>query len=69
MKAYSTDLRERVIRAAKQGIPQAEIAKAFAISLSSIKPYLKQWRETATLEAKPIEGAALQEIGAEASQT
>lgn len=56
MKAYSTDLRERVIRVAKQGMPQAEIAKMFAISLSSIKRYLKQWRETATLEAKPIPG-------------
>jgi transposase len=56
MKAYSTDLRERVIGAAKQGMLQAEIAKAFALSISSIKRYLKQWRETATLEAKPIPG-------------
>lgn len=56
MKAYSTDLRERVVRAARQGMPQEEIAKVFAISLSSIKRYLKQWRETATLEAKPIPG-------------
>src|SRR5690242_735305 len=56
MKAYSTDLRERVIGAAKQGMPQEEIARVFAISLSSIKRYLKQWRETATLTAKPIPG-------------
>lgn len=56
MKAYSTDLRERVIGAVKQGMPQTEIAKVFAISLSSIKRYLKQWRESATLESKPIPG-------------
>lgn len=42
--------------AAKQGMPQAEIAKVFAISLSTLKRYLKQWRETATLEARPIPG-------------
>lgn len=56
MKAYSTDLRERVVLAANQGMPQAEIAKVFAISLSTIKRYLKQWRETDTLEPKPIPG-------------
>jgi transposase len=56
MKAYSTDLRERVILAVNQGMPQTEIAKVFAISLSTIKRYLKQWRETATLDAKPIPG-------------
>jgi transposase len=39
MKAYSTDLRERVILAANQGMPQTEIAKVFAISLSTIKRY------------------------------
>lgn len=63
MKAYSTDLRERVILAAKQGIPQAEMAKVFAISLSTIKRYLKQWRETATLEAKPIPGRPSKKLG------
>jgi transposase len=56
MKAYSTDLRERVVLAANQGMPQAEITKVFAISLSTIKRYLKQWRETDTLEPKPIPG-------------
>lgn len=56
MKAYSTDLRERVVLAAKQGMLQVEIAKVFAISLSTIKRYLKQWRESDTLEPKPIPG-------------
>jgi transposase len=56
MKAYSTDLRERVIGAAKQGMLQREIANVFAISLSTIKRYLKQWRDTATLQSKPIPG-------------
>jgi transposase len=71
MKAYSTDLRERVILAAKQGIPQAEIANVFAISLSTLKRYLKQWRETTTLEAKSIPGRPskkLEPFQAEVSQ-
>jgi transposase len=37
-------------------MPQKEMAKVFAISVSTIKRYLKQWRETATLEARPIPG-------------
>ena len=62
MKAYSIDLRERVVKAAKEGRPQEEIAKVLAISVSTIKRYLKEWRETTSLEARPIPSQALQEI-------
>lgn len=66
MKAYSPDLRQRVLRAVDQGYTQAEIAKTFAISVATIKRYLKQRRETGHVEPKAIpgrpakKGAALQ---------
>jgi transposase len=66
MKAYSQDLRQRVLRAVDQGHTQAEMAKTFAISVATIKRYLKQRRETGHVEPKAIpgrpakKGAALQ---------
>jgi|SRR6266487_1304454 len=66
MKAYSQDLRQRVLRAVDQGTPQAEIAKTFAISVPTIRRYLKQRRERGhvipkVIPGRPsIKGAALQ---------
>jgi transposase len=56
MKAYSDDLRQRILRAVDQGHRQAEIAAAFQVSLATIKRYLKQRRETGHVTAKPIPG-------------
>src|SRR5713226_3095291 len=56
MKAYSQDLRQRVLRAVDQGHTQAEIANIFAISVATIKRYLKQHRETGHVEPKAIPG-------------
>ena len=56
MKAYSDDLRHRIVRAVDQGHRQAEIAAAFQVSLATIKRYLKQRRETGHVTAKPIPG-------------
>jgi transposase len=55
MKAYSYDLRLRVLRAVKQGRPRAEIVAMFAISLTTLKRYLKRQRETGDVasEADP----------------
>lgn len=36
MRAYSHDLRQRLLRAVDQGKPRAEILKTFAISRSTI---------------------------------
>jgi transposase len=66
MKPYSQDLRERVLRAVESGMPRADIVKTFAVSLATLKRYLKQRRETGHLQPKPIpgrpsrKGAALQ---------
>ena len=56
MKAYSQDLRQRVVRAVDAGQSQAEIAKTFAVSVATIKRYLKQRRETGHVLAKAIPG-------------
>lgn len=39
MKAYSQDVRERVLRAVDQGYPRAEIVQIFGISLATLKRY------------------------------
>src|SRR5258708_19143829 len=56
MKAYSQDLRQRVVRAVDAGQSQAEIAKTFAVSVATIKRYLKQRRETGHVLPKAIPG-------------
>ena len=56
MRAYSDDLRQRILRAVDQGHRQAEIAAAFLVSLATIKRYLKQRRETGHVTVKPIPG-------------
>jgi transposase len=56
MKAYSLDLREKVLRAVDQGYPRSEIVKLLGVSLATIKRYLKQRRETGDVAPKPIPG-------------
>jgi transposase len=56
MKAYSQDLRHRVLRAIDTGQSQAEVAKTFAVSVATIKRYLKQRRETGHVLPKAIPG-------------
>lgn len=56
MKAYSVDLREKVLRAVDQGYPRSEIIKLFGVSRATIKRYLKRRRETGDVSIKPIPG-------------
>ncbi len=56
MKAYSLDLREKVLRAVDQGYPRTEIVKLLGVSLATIKRYLKQRRETGKVAPRPIPG-------------
>ena len=56
MKAYSVDLREKVLRAVDEGSPRSEIIKLLGVSRATIKRYLKQRRETGTISARPIPG-------------
>jgi transposase len=58
MNAYSTDLRQRVLNAVDAGTPRSEVARLFEVSLSSIKRWLQQRRQTGSIAAKPRPGAA-----------
>ena len=41
MKAYSQDLREKVLRAVDQGFPRGEVVKLMGVSRATIKRYLR----------------------------
>ncbi len=56
MKAYSQDLRHRVLRAIDSGESQIETAETFAVSVPTIKRYLRQRRETGHVLPKAIPG-------------
>jgi transposase len=56
MRAYSQDLRRRILHAVDQGKPRAEIIKTFEVSRATIKRYLKLRRETGEVRAKAIPG-------------
>jgi transposase len=57
MKAYSQDLRERVIAAVEAGQQsQAAIAQTFGISESTLDKWVKRWRETGSVAAWPFAG-------------
>ncbi len=62
MKAYSPDLRERVLRAVDQGIPRSEIVRVLGVSLSTIGRYLRQRRETGHVRPKAIPGRPSKKI-------
>ena len=56
MRAYSVDLRQRVVAAVDAGTPRAEVARTFQVSLATIKRYLKQWREAGHLAPRTSPG-------------
>jgi transposase len=63
MKAYSQDLRERVLRAIDQGISRTEVIRIFGVSEPTIKRYLKLRRDTGSLAPKVIPGRPKRKIG------
>ena len=56
MKAYSIDLRERIIESVESGTPREDVAKTYLVSLPTIERYVRLKRETGKLESKPIVG-------------
>jgi len=63
MKAYSIDLRQRVVEAYENGEgTQKEIAQLFGVSLSWFESLLRQWRETGSVLPKPHGGGRQAEI-------
>ena len=71
--AYSTDLRERVLRACERGqLSRAKIAALFRLGESTLYRWLETWRSEGRREAKPhaggteprLDAAALDELKA-----
>jgi transposase len=56
MRAYSTDLRERLVRVVAEGQPMREAARRFGVSVSAVKRYVLRQQETGSLERKAIPG-------------
>lgn len=53
MKAYSLDLRQKIIDVYKEGnTSQRQLAKQFRVALSFIQKLLKQYRETGNISPK-----------------
>jgi transposase len=58
MRPYSVDLRVRVVEAVEGGMARTEVARMFAVSLPTIKRWLRRRRETGELAPKPVPGPA-----------
>ncbi len=58
MKAYSLDLRERIVRAVAAGASQAAVARTFGVGRATVQRYLYRQREGAPLTPRPIPGRA-----------
>ena len=57
MKAYSEDLRERVIRAVEGGDPREEVAGRFEVSVPSIERWVRLKRDSGGLARRRVPGA------------
>lgn len=57
MKAYSEDLRKKILQAVDRGMPKSEAARTFGVSRSSIKRYAAARREGRPLTPKKHPGS------------
>ena len=56
MRAYSVDLRHRIVEAVREGQTQPSVAERFGVSLSSVQRFIRLHREAGSLNAKPLPG-------------
>lgn len=59
MKVYSSDLRERIVRAVGGGMSKAEAARVYDIGLSTVKRYARPQGGHGHLRPKPHPGRAI----------
>jgi transposase len=52
MRAYSEDLRKKIVAAIERGVPKAQAARTFDVSLSSVKRYARSARQGDSLTPK-----------------
>jgi transposase len=58
MSAYSVDLRRRIVSAVGGGMPKAQAARTFSVSLSSVKRYVNKASRGESLAPKKRPGSA-----------
>ena len=63
MRAYSEDLRKKIVSAIERGMPKAQAARLFDVSLSSVKRYSRIAREGGSLEPRKSPGRPHKKIG------
>lgn len=56
MRAYSIDLKERLVRAVAEGQPMRAAARRFGVAVTTVKRAVVQERETGSLARRPIPG-------------
>ena len=56
MKAYSEDLRLRVLAAVDGGMPRREVVRVLGVSLATIDRYLRLRRQTGAVAPRPRRG-------------
>jgi transposase len=55
-RAYSQDLRERVVRAVEGGLSRRRAASLFGVGIATVIDWVAVWRESGRLAAKPMGG-------------
>ena len=58
MRAYSVDLRERVVGAADGGMPQSVVARTFGVGRATVQRWVRRRRETGGVAPAPRPGSA-----------
>jgi transposase len=58
MSGYSEDLRTRIVSAVEGGMPKAQAALTFSVSLSSLKRYVEKAHRGESLAPKKRPGSA-----------
>src|SRR5436190_24347415 len=67
MRAYSTDLRERIVAAVERGdLSIRQIARLFSVSLSCVVRLLQHKRRTGSVQPRPHGGVPPRELDAAA---
>src|SRR5260370_2810008 len=56
MRAYSIDLRERIVQAVANGRPQREAARTFGVGVNTVKRSVIRQQQTGNLARRPIPG-------------
>lgn len=58
MKAYSEDLRRKIVDAIKRGMPKAQAARSFGVGISTVKRYATKQKKGESLQPGKAPGKA-----------